>query len=353
MVFAAGNAGPGKNTVGSPAIVTYKDAKTGAVRVISVAAADRNKKTAFFSSRGPGSPKTKGQDGTPHRPDLSAIGYNTEGAWPAALGDADRTDAQDGPVKAISGTSMSTPSVAGAIALLLIAFGVTDKGDRLDAVVNAVFATLEKTGKNDYDSEGEGFIDVEAAYELLYKQLNPGGTPPTAVLRYRALQADEKSIVDYLDPLSEANRVAGDPEPRIVDNMLGDLRAIHRARAELEAAYPGIAHKASGPLARLWARLTGRAPVPAHVVEYRRLVKLVQKDEEDRAAYLRSVRELGGSDGVREEMLEHFEIYVEPGYAVNRRALEALLSAHPNAAYEAAGPVAQAWMRLTGRAPKD
>ena len=167
MVFAAGNAGPRANTVGSPAIVTYKDPSTGAIRVVSVAAAGRDKKIAYFSSRGPGSPKTaRDPNYKDHRPDLTAVGYNIEGAWPADLRDADRVDGEKGPVKAISGTSMSTPGVAGAIALLAMMFGVTEIGPKLDAVVNAVMSTLEKTGQS-RDAEGEGFLNVEAAYKKL------------------------------------------------------------------------------------------------------------------------------------------------------------------------------------------
>ncbi|MBI5209387.1 MAG: S8 family serine peptidase [Elusimicrobia bacterium] len=172
MVFAAGNSGPGANTVGSPAIVYYKDAKTGAVRVLAVAAANRSKKIASFSSRGPGSEKTKDIPGYPHRPDLTSVGYNKEGAWPSALGDADRTDPVYGPLKAISGTSMSTPDVAGAIAMLAQLFGVTRVGEKLDAVVNAVMSTLEKTGQSP-DMEGDGFINVDGAYELLKKSMEP------------------------------------------------------------------------------------------------------------------------------------------------------------------------------------
>lgn len=167
MVFAAGNAGSGKNTIGAPAIVTYKDPTTGASRVMAVAAADRSKKIAYFSSRGPGSPVTAKTPGYPHRPDLTAVGYNVEGAWPAELGDADRVDGEKGPVKAISGTSMSTPAVAGALMLLAMMFGVTEKGEKLDAIVNAVMSTLEKTGKNTNDEEGEGFLNVQAAYDKL------------------------------------------------------------------------------------------------------------------------------------------------------------------------------------------
>ena len=174
MVFAAGNAGSGKNTIGAPAIVTYQDSATGAIRVMSVAAADRNKKIAYFSSRGPGSPITAKTPGYPHRPDLTAVGLNTEGAWPEALG-ADRVDGVNGPVKAISGTSMSTPAVAGAIALLAMMFGVTEKGEKLDAVVNALMSTLEKTGKNSRDEEGEGFLNVQAAYDKLAAKF--GKTP--------------------------------------------------------------------------------------------------------------------------------------------------------------------------------
>jgi Zn-dependent protease len=168
MVFAAGNAGSGKNTIGAPAIVTYKDPATGAIRVVSVAAAGRDKKVAYFSSRGPGSPVTsKDPSYKDHRPDLTAVGYNIEGAWPAALGDADRVDGDKGSVKAISGTSMSTPGVAGALMLLAMMFGVTDKGEKLDAIVNALMSTLEKTGKNTVDEEGEGFMNVDAAYKKL------------------------------------------------------------------------------------------------------------------------------------------------------------------------------------------
>ena len=191
MVFAAGNAGPRANTVGSPAIVQYKDAKTGAIRVVAVAASDRDKKIAYFSSRGPGSPATKGDPKlAAHRPDLTGVGYNTDGAWPANLG-PDRTDPTLGPLKAISGTSMSTPSIAGAISLLCMMFGVTAKGEKLDAVVNAVMATLEKTGQSP-DAEGQGFINVEAAYKELAKTLG-AATPSFAGGWVRAL-AGEKTF---------------------------------------------------------------------------------------------------------------------------------------------------------------
>jgi Zn-dependent protease len=349
MVFAAGNAGSGANTIGSPAIVQFKDPATGAIRVMAVAATDRNRKVAPFSSRGPGSPKTAGKDGFAHRPDLSALGANTEGAWPAALGDADRTDPELGPIKAISGTSMATPSVAGAIALLLIAFGVTAKGAKLDAIVNAVMGTLEKTGANGADAEGDGFINIEAAYELLYKQFNPGGVPPTAVARYQALVAGEKSTSDYLNPMSEANRVAGYPADHVVRAMISDMLKTQAAKTALEAEYPGIAHHAAGPLARAWARLTGRAPVSAAAAEYRRLSAKIRDNDARRKDYLGG---LPGGPGVREELLEHYYQAVAPEFDADAWAMVALLQSHPNAEYEAAGPIGRLFLRLTGRGPK-
>ncbi|MCX5795661.1 MAG: S8 family serine peptidase [Elusimicrobia bacterium] len=174
MVFAAGNAGPRANTVGAPAIVSYKDAKTGAIRVVSVAATDRAKKVAYFSSRGPGSPMTSHDPNyKDHRPDLSAVGYNTEGAWPTTqANEADRVDPVFGPLKAISGTSMATPAVAGALALLAMVFGVTTIGEKLDAIVNGVMSTLVKTGQS-ADAEGQGFIDLDAAFKAISQVMTP------------------------------------------------------------------------------------------------------------------------------------------------------------------------------------
>jgi len=251
MVFAAGNAGPMKNTIGSPAIVTYKDPTTGAIRVIAVAAADRNEKVAGFSSRGPGSYKTKGIPGYPHRPNMMSLGYNTDGAWPAGLGDADRTDPEKGAMKAISGTSMSTPSVWGALTLLLMMFGVTEKGARLDAVVNAFMASVEKTGKNGPDDEGEGFMNVEAAHSKLLATLGDpltGNIPPAVLERYRSLKPETSFTVTEGMPLEF--RKVGDPR-------MAERRSEAR---RLETKYPGIAYWAEGALGRLWMRLTGRGP---------------------------------------------------------------------------------------------
>lgn len=323
MVFAAGNSGSRPNSIGSPAIVYHRDAATGAIRVVSVAATDRNKKVAFFSSRGPGSYKTRSDAAYPKRPDLSAVGYNTEGAWPAALRDADRTDPVKGPLKAISGTSMSTPSVYGAILLLMMMFGVTQKGPAADAVVNAVMQSLEKTGQG-HDNEGDGFMNVQAAYERLHKEFFPGQVPPTALQRYRQLKAE------------------ADASPRAAADLRERLEA-------LEAEYPAISGRPAGLGTRAWDSLSGRAPVPAHVAEYRRLVAALERAEDESLAYRRDAAE--APDWVRDTLLTRLENEYDPKIGALRAALNALTAAHPDVKYQSASPVGRWWMRVTGRGP--
>jgi Zn-dependent protease len=271
MVFAAGNAGPKANTVGSPAIVQYKDAKTGAIRVVAVAASDRDKKIVYFSSRGPGSPATKGDPAlAAHRPDLTGVGYNTDGAWPANLG-PDKTDPQLGPLKAISGTSMSTPSIAGAISLLCLMFGVTTKGEKLDAVVNAVMGTLVKTGQS-RDAEGEGFIDVEAAYKALEAVLGPSrqsfagrwARSLAGDSRFRAIPGETRAEylalvkdMEYYDKRHEKLRDHRLKYDEDVDVQLDEMAVRDRARMkELEARYPQLENLTS-LRGRIWRALAG------------------------------------------------------------------------------------------------
>ncbi|MDE2293448.1 MAG: S8 family serine peptidase, partial [Elusimicrobia bacterium] len=166
MVFAAGNNGEaGANSIGSPAIASYKDPKTGAPRVLAVAATDADGMVTDYSSKGPGSPVTKAGGkwkDYPRKPDLAEEGDNTVGAWPG------------GKTRAISGTSMSTPKVAGTLALLCMLFGVTDVGEKLDRVVLAVMATLRNPNAQPDASLGSGFNSVKAAYDKLVAE---GMTP--------------------------------------------------------------------------------------------------------------------------------------------------------------------------------
>lgn len=326
MVFAAGNAGSRPNTIGSPAIVHYRDAATGAIRVVSVAATDRSKKVAYFSSRGPGSYKTKDQPDYPKRPDLSAIGYNTEGAWHDKR-DADRVDPVLGPLKAISGTSMSTPSIDGVIHLLAMLFGVTTRGPQLDAIVNAVMQTLEKTGQP-RDHEGEGFVNVHAAYERL--------VPSRAdIERWNVISRAREAAVS----LSAGLSLRGEQD-RGVDTR---LRAFEGDLASMAARYPLLAAD---------AKKADRMRRELDTYEYKALLKREWSLTQTRAAMLKAGAEARGRiNDLGDETLQHVETVLEPELRAVQSRIREIRASNPRVDYDSASRLGRWWLRVTGRGP--
>ncbi len=329
MVFAAGNAGPRANTIGSPAIVHHRDAKTGAQRVLAVAATDRNKKVAYFSSRGPGSRKTQTIPDYPKRPDLSAVGYNTESSWPSELG-PDRVDPTHGPVKAISGTSMSTPSVAGGILMLLMLFGVTTKGPQADAIVNAVMSTLEKTGQG-HANEGDGFMNLEAAYEKLVPSRD-------AITEWNRLSLQSSAMVSRASSLER-----GDAPLSLQRTAAGGMRSTEEAFAVLAERYPLL----TADPARADAM---RRELDAY--EYKRLSAEIARLRGSREAALAQGRAHNrGIGSMGDELLVFNETEIEPQLyaAIARR--RAIREANPRVVYDASSPLRRWWLRVTGRGP--
>ncbi|MFE5540729.1 S8 family serine peptidase [Streptomyces sp. NPDC056492] len=138
FVIAAGNSGPGNNTVSSPGC---------APSVLTVGAVDRDDTTASFSSRGPA--------GLRHtlKPEIAAPGV---GISAAAMGGRGVYAYQS-----MSGTSMATPHVAGAAAIV--------RQRHPDWTAQQVKAALVGSANSgvpgDVRQTGGGRLDVKAAVD--------------------------------------------------------------------------------------------------------------------------------------------------------------------------------------------
>jgi outer membrane protein assembly factor BamB len=140
-VFAAGNDGPGSQTIGSPGSFA---------EVLAVGATDVNDLVAGFSSRGPVI-----WDGVPMvKPDIAAPGAAITSTWPLAID-------PDG-YHTISGTSMATPHVTGVVALLLEAEPDLEVASMRELLTSTarVEPHMGRVPNNDY---GTGIVDAEAA----------------------------------------------------------------------------------------------------------------------------------------------------------------------------------------------
>ncbi|WP_158587461.1 carboxypeptidase regulatory-like domain-containing protein [Neobacillus notoginsengisoli] len=180
--FAAGNDGPGSQTVGSPG--SFPESFT-------VGATDMYDQTASFSSRGP----VFWQDSNGERkrfikPDISAPGHQIYSAWPTKL--------NKGKYNTISGTSMATPHVTGAVALLYQA-NPNLTIDEAKAILKETVRKEGHMGTLPNDSYGEGIIDIyqavtEAAFagDLKGTVKDKDGEPLTATLEIEAEEIVKK-----------------------------------------------------------------------------------------------------------------------------------------------------------------
>lgn len=149
VCVAAGNAGPGSSTVGTPGC---------AKKVITVGASDKNDQIAWFSSRGPT------LDGRV-KPDILLPGHSI--IAPRAKNTAMGTIIDDFYTQA-SGTSMATPHCVGVAALIL-----SGNPTLTPAQVKQKMMETAIDLKYDPNTQGSGRVDALAAFEG-----TPGEPPP-------------------------------------------------------------------------------------------------------------------------------------------------------------------------------
>jgi len=165
MFFSAGNSGPGMNTIGDPAVAT-KVMGVGAYITDDTYLADygaqlyQDDNLHYFSSRGPR------EDGG-FKPNIVASGaaISTTPMWQpqACL-------AQTCPVgyQLANGTSMASPSAAGAAALLISAAKQTNVQSQAAQIRQALTSSSRfLTGRYQAYEQGNGLINVGAAWNLL------------------------------------------------------------------------------------------------------------------------------------------------------------------------------------------
>ncbi|MBI4149167.1 S8 family serine peptidase, partial [Candidatus Woesearchaeota archaeon] len=155
-VIAAGNSGPGKQTIGSPGT---------ARKAITVGAIDKRGNIAIFSSRGPVIWNDENEDKKAiMKPDVVAPGVNICAAeYDSAWGDRKCLDDKH---VSISGTSMATPHVAGAVALIKQAHpGWTP--EEIKAVLKTTAVDIGKSST----VQGTGKIDVLESVKIQEKPL--------------------------------------------------------------------------------------------------------------------------------------------------------------------------------------
>lgn len=151
VVIAAGNSGDDFFTIESPGLSS---------KAITVGATDQFDQIAKFSSRGPSPDLSMGID-------ICAPGVNIL----STRADLPELSAIEGNYTSNSGTSMATPFVAGAVALLLH----SDPNLTPTTIKTALMISAIDIGVSSY-IQGAGRLDVYAAYNLINEQSGIFGT---------------------------------------------------------------------------------------------------------------------------------------------------------------------------------
>ncbi|MBI4392802.1 MAG: S8 family serine peptidase [Euryarchaeota archaeon] len=241
-VVAAGNSGPGSNTVGVP----------GSARdILTVGAVDDGKTVAYFSSRGPT------RDGR-LKPEVSAVGVDVIAAS-ANTGTGYRS---------LSGTSMATPHVSGLVALVLErAAGSADPSEIRDILMSTAVDGGASGPDNSY---GYGVVDsVEAvgaaippAHDLAVREMTlPSSVAPgeqvnaSIVVRNNGLNAESdvsvRLVVDgvLVDDGILSTLASGASETVILSWQSPPTSGTHNMTGEV-APVPGESNLGNNALSR-------------------------------------------------------------------------------------------------------
>ncbi len=183
VVFAAGNSGPGKDTIGPDSKAPW---------VISVAAGTKEGGLASFKSRGV--PKSQRAAGDFNAPTITAPGTGREFASNSgrftsdvvstrsktnifANGETSQADLELAPTDLpyyteISGTSMATPFIAGTAALMLSADPTLTPDDVRSILVQTA---SQMPGYSEFEA-GAGYVNVYAAVDKVFHRAKSYGT---------------------------------------------------------------------------------------------------------------------------------------------------------------------------------
>ena len=198
-VIAAGNSGPNEQTIKSPGT---------ARKAITVGASSKSDQLAYFSSRGPVVwTDDKNNKRIIMKPDIVAPGVNICAAqFDSAFedGGADGNCNNDNNHVSISGTSMATPHVAGAVALL--------KQKNPKWVPEEIKAALIQTAKDLWtpqNSQGSGRINLKKAIAI------DTNSPPK--LPWQFYIYNDNKVENIYDKISFLGAIPEDYESLVID----------------------------------------------------------------------------------------------------------------------------------------
>ncbi len=171
MFISAGNSGAGMNTVGDPSVAN---------KVVSVGTYISN--ATWASNYGSSSPLTDNQHGFSSRGPREDGGFKPSVIAPGAAISTTPLWQPGGPVPGtyvlppgfsmLNGTSMASPQAAGATALLVSAAKQANVAHRPEQIRQALHSSARYITNYQAYEQGNGLINVGAAYDLLKQNIN-------------------------------------------------------------------------------------------------------------------------------------------------------------------------------------